>query len=315
MKKFFQYMLMAAFIGGTVSFTSCNDDDENQVNEWNMSYVSLLQSDYLRPIESFTLKHVEDKGIEGSVEYKVMATLNKPTSQDVTVNITATCDSISADKVILSSNTATIKAGETKSEDVTISITDWSDIVTNNAECDMVLTIQMDGISTTAADITNSEFNQSIKVNIKKEQAKPEEFLFFGYAPENSTLMTNKTDWTFEFMEGVENPNSNTVAGTGGNDVATNGVPFWFTVDFGEVYNVTGIQTRHWGAGYAPTEIEVFTSDNGTDWKSMNTVQTYGSAQAIAFKEPRATRYLKYQMITVPGRVDVTAFYVYVANE
>lgn len=314
MKKFFQYMLMAAFIGGTASFTSCSDDDDNQLNEWNMSYVSLLQSDYLKPIESFTLKHVEGEGIEGSVEYKVMATLNKPTTQDVTVNITATCDSISADKVVLSSNTAVIKAGETKSEDVTISITDWSDITTD-AECDMVLTIQLDGVSTTAADVANSEFNQSIKVNIKKEQAKPEEFLFFGYAPENSTLMTNRTDWTFGFMEGVENPNSNTVAGTGGSDVATNGVPFWVSVDFGEVYNVTGIQTRHWGAGYAPKEIEVFTSDNGTDWKSMNTVKTSGRIQYITFKEPRATRYLKYQMITVPARVDITALYVYVANE
>lgn len=49
MKKFFQYILMAAFIGGTVPLTSC-DDDEEVLNEWDMTYVSLLQADYLRPV-------------------------------------------------------------------------------------------------------------------------------------------------------------------------------------------------------------------------------------------------------------------------
>ena len=46
-------------------FSSCSDDDS--VNEWDMSYVSLLPADYLRPTPSFTLKHVEEEGIEGSV--------------------------------------------------------------------------------------------------------------------------------------------------------------------------------------------------------------------------------------------------------
>ena len=34
-------------------FSSCSDDDS--VNEWDMSYVSLLPADYLRPTPSFTL--------------------------------------------------------------------------------------------------------------------------------------------------------------------------------------------------------------------------------------------------------------------
>ena len=43
-------------------FSSCSDDDS--VNEWDMSYVSLLPADYLQPTPSFTLKHVEEEGIE-----------------------------------------------------------------------------------------------------------------------------------------------------------------------------------------------------------------------------------------------------------
>lgn len=56
-------------------FSSCSDDDS--VNEWDMSYVSLLPADYLRPTPSFTLKHVEEEGIEGSVEFQFMATTQK----------------------------------------------------------------------------------------------------------------------------------------------------------------------------------------------------------------------------------------------
>lgn len=85
-------------------------------------------------------------------------------------------------------------------------------------------------------------------------------------------LLTNVKDWIFTFMTGVENSASNSVAGTGTNDVATNGVPFWLTVDFKEVKNVTGVQTTHWGAGYAPSKVEIFSSENGDDWVSHRTM-------------------------------------------
>ena len=112
-------------------------------------------------------------------------------------------------------------------------------------------------------------------------------------------------------MTGVENSASNSVAGTGTNDVATNGVPFWLTVDFKEVKNVTGVQTTHWGAEYAPSKVEIFSSENGDDWVSIGQWDTKGRTQTITFDERVKTRYLKYQMITVPSRVDITRFYIY----
>lgn len=314
MKKFFHYIMMAALLGGTVPFVSCSDDDENQLNEWNMSYVSLLPVDYLRPVPSFTLKHITDKGIEGSVEFEVMATLQKAVGQDVTVSIDAVCDGIGADKIVKSGDAAVIKAGSLKSEPVTISITDWSDIESVEEAADYTLNVKIAGISTSSPEITNSEFNQSIAVKINKEQAKREKFLFFGQVPGNSTLHTNVRDWDFAFMDGVENPDANTVAGTGGSDVATNGTPFWVTVDFKEVKKVTGIKTAHWGPGYAPSKIEILTSDNGSTWKSLGEVETSGNTQNIAFKNTVETRYLKYQMITVPSRVDITQLHVYMAD-
>lgn len=315
MKKFFHYIIMAALLGGTVPFVSCSDDDENQLNEWNMSYVSLLPVDYLRPVPTFTLKHIMDEGIEGSVELEVMATLQRPASRDVTVNIDATCDGIGADKIVKSNNTALIKAGSLKSEPVTVSITDWADIESTEEAAEYTLNIKIAGIVSEAVEVANSEFNQSIAVKINKEQAKMEEFLFFNQEPENSTLHSNVTDWDFSFMDGVENAGSNSVAGTGGSDVATNGTPFWVSVDFKDIKKLTGIKTSHWASAYAPTKIEILTSDNGSTWKSWGEVQTSGATQNIAFKNVVEARYLKYQMITVPGRVDITKLHVYMANE
>ena len=68
MNKVFQSIIITLMSAMIPFFSSCSDDDS--VNEWDMSYVSLLPADYLRPTPSFTLKHVEEEGIEGSVEFQ-----------------------------------------------------------------------------------------------------------------------------------------------------------------------------------------------------------------------------------------------------
>ena len=248
-------------------FSSCSDDDS--VNEWDMSYVSLLPADYLRPTPSFTLKHVEEEGIEGSVEFQFMATTQKAVAQDINVNIDATCDGISADKINLTSKTAVIKANATASEPITLSITDWDELESIKGEANYTLRIKITGIESTATDVANAAYYQEIVLKISKSAERKKE----------NVLLTNAKDWIFTFMEGVENPESNSVAGTGSSDVATNG--------------------------------EIFTSEDGEKWVSIGQWTTKGGTQTITFEESVKTRYLKYQMITVPGRVDITRFYIY----
>lgn len=279
--------------------SSCNDDDT--INEWDISYVSILPADYLRPVPSFSLRHVEEEGIEGTVEFQFMSTVQKAAQQDIKVYISAECEGISADKVNITSKELIIKAGSLNSEPSTVSITDWSDLVSITKEAEYSLKIKMTSIETTGSDVANSSYNQEINLKITKSAEKQKE----------NILLTNAKDWIFTFMEGVENAGSNSVAGTGTSDVATNGEPFWFTVDLKTTKVVSGIQTRHWGAGYAPSKVEIFTSENGDDWVSLGQKDTKGSTQTIMFDERIKTRYLKYQMITVPGRVDITRFYIY----
>jgi hypothetical protein len=194
-----------------------------------------------------------------------------------------------------------IKAGSTASEPITLSITDWKYLENTKEALEYTLKIKIADIESTSAEVTNAAYYQEIVLKISKTAEKKKE----------SVLLTNVKDWIFTFMTGVENSASNSVAGTGTNDVATNGVPFWLTVDFKEVKNVTGVQTTHWGAGYAPSKVEIFSSENGDDWVSIGQWDTKGRTQTITFDERVKTRYLKYQMITVPSRVDITRFYIY----
>lgn len=300
MKRIFRLITMAGLISLLIPSVSSCDDDENPISEWDMSYVTLLPADYLRPTPSFTLKHVEEEGVEGSVEYQFLAVVQKASNQDIKVNLAVTCDGISEDNINLTSRTAIIKAGSLKSDLITVSINKWDDLISIKEAADYTLNIKINGIEA-AAEVTSSEFNQEISLKISKSAERKKQ----------KVLLTDPTKWLFTFMEGVENPNSNTVAGTGGNDVATSGVPFWLTVDFLEIKTLTGIQTRHWASGYAPKKIELFTSADGNSWTSIGVYETSGGSQTVNFEEHIKTRYLKYQMITVPSRVDITRFYVY----
>ena len=309
MKKFFQYILVTALMGGAVTLASC-DDDEDTLNEWNMTYVSIQPEDYLRPVPTFNLKHVLNEKIEGEVSLSVVASIQKVSSHDIKMNIDAACEGIAPERINKSAEFAVIKAGQTKSEPVTVSISDWSDIEGVKEAKAYSLNIKNAGIETFAPEVTNSNFMQSISVKINKGEAKPEN-LVFGDEPADSELHTNVTDWAFEFMPGVENPNSNSVAGTGSSDVATNGVPFWVTVDFKAPQTITGIKTRHWGGAFAPTKIELLTSDDGKNWTSQGEVVTKGGYQVVAFKKPVTAQHLKYRMINVPWRVDIMQLHVY----
>lgn len=303
MKKFFRYILMAALVGGTVPFISCNDDEES-MNEWEMTYLSLLPADYLKPVVTeFNLTHSEGAGIEGSVEFEFMVTASKAVEQDVSIQIdTAFTLPVSPEKVSLSAQTAVIKAGKTQSEPISLSITDWSELLSVKEAAEYTLDITMSGMNTANSGVVFGEFNQKFTLKISKAAEKPKE----------EVLVCTPKEWIFTFMDGVENANSNSVAGTGSADVATDGKPFWFTVDFKSVKTITGIQTNHWGEGYAPTKIELFTSENGESWNSLGQFDTNGKTpQTIKLDERVDTRYLKYQMINVPSRVDITKFSVY----
>lgn len=293
----------------TPTLSSC-DDKEEAFNEWTATYVSLQRQDYLSgDVKEFKLSH-DASGIGGD---EVSLTFNVKTQQPAPADITVALqvegeEGLPADMITLSNRSVTLRQGETQSETITATI-DRKTFAETKDKFSHAFQISIADITTSDKNTVVSEYLRTLRANVSKTA-----YCNLKLAtPPNSALMTNQTDWDFAFQDGVENAGSNSVAGTGGNDVATNGVPFWVTIDLKKSQEVRGIQTRHWGAAYAPTAIEIYYSADGVNWTSLGEIATSGSSQNITFITPIETRYLKYQMVTVPGRVDLTALYVYTA--
>ncbi|NMA72724.1 MAG: hypothetical protein GX963_00880 [Bacteroidales bacterium] len=303
------FFLTMFFIGSITLFTSCNDDDD-VVDEWAYNRVYLQTNDYESGVKIFNLTHDAEKiqGDEISIVFNVK--MQKPINEDLIVYLKAESETenLNEEDILFSSKQAVIKSGEKISEEITVTV-DHSTFSTIEDKISVSFSIVIEKIET-------SDKNTIISNNLRFLSGLVNKTALLNLktgTPTESKIVRDKTQWDFVFMEGVENPNSNSVAGTGNSDVATNGVPFWLTVDFKEVKTITGIQTKHWGSTYAPKSIEVYTSNDGETWKSLGVLDTGGSqTQNITFITPLQTRYLKYQMLTVPNRVDITYFYIYI---
>lgn len=298
-------------MGAAPVVTSCSDSEE--ADEWNATYVYLQREDYLiSTVKNFNLTH-DRTGIGGDeVEMVFSAKVQKPAAKDIVVVLEAesTCEGLATSDIILTANEVTIKAGQTESESVSAKI-DRNRFGSSEDKAEFSFRVSI-------KDMQTKNGNTLVSSNLHTLAAKINKAAFCNLktgTPSNSTLLSDNLSWKFTFKDGVENQNSNAVIGNSGNDVATNGDPFWFTVDFKEEKNVVGIYTQHWGAAYAPSQIELFYSGDGSNWKSLGTLDVSGNRQYVTIMSPIKTRYLKYEMLKVPGRVDITRFSVYVANE
>lgn len=310
MKKYYKLMTMAVCLIGSLSFVSCNDDDDE--NEWNATYVYLERTDNLAKPKTFNLTHEPTGEIGGDeITMTFTAKTQKPVSSDVTVEleVASGSEAFKVDQIKIDSPKAVIKAGQQVSEVITINV-DRSIFSGIDDKINYAFNVSI-------SKMTTDNSNTFISKNLKALHAtinKPAYLNLKKGTPENSQLWQANTEWNIVFQDGIkiDNLDKNAIIGNSGDDVATDGIPFWFTVDFKEVKTVNGIQTEHWGDNFAPTQIEVFRSENGSTWKSMGILNTSGYTQDITFINPIQTRYLKYQMLEVPKRVDITSFSVYI---
>lgn len=310
MKNIFRSLSIAALLGWFVPFISSCDDDEEVFNEWNATYVSLQRQDYLSgDIKNFKLSH-DATGVGGD---EIMMTFNVKTQQpapaDITVKLGVECEKGLTDLITLSNTTIILPKGKMISEDITATV--------DRESFSEIKEKFQHGFQISISNIATSDKNTVISNNLCTLHGSISKAAFCNLraaSPENSTLLDTKDKWKFTFQDGVEHAGDNTVAGTGSNDVATNGVPFWVTVDLEEFLTLCGIKTGHWGPVFAPSEVEIFISTDGTDWTSLGVIATTGSPQYITFITPVKTRYLKYQMIEVPDRVDLTSFDVFIPD-
>lgn len=316
MKITYQLILMIFLLAGISSGLSSCKDDESSENEWNATYVYIQRNDYLVLNNStFTLKH-SPGGIAGNVEITFKLKVQKPAAKDITgiLQVSGTGD-IPLSAFSLNTDQPVIKAGETESEDIILSLSDTGkeelaqthDLLSGEFKIQLV-NLQTENANTMIS--TNSALT-SIAFSLTKQEYSINN-LEKG-TPENSHLM-DRTSWYVQVDPAAQGNATNVIDGNVYSDIAQDNAGFWITIDFQTPKTITGIVTNHWGNAYCPTQIELFTSDNGTEWKTMGTLDVQESIQYVKLISSVTTRHLKYQIVKYPIRVDVTEINVYEAN-
>ena len=301
MKNIFQSLSIATLLGLFVPFISSCSDDEEVFNEWNATYVSLQRNDYLSGnVKKFNLTH-DANGIGGD-EIKMAFTVKtqKAVSTDMVIALSAKSETegLDASQIVLSSSQVTLKEGQMTSEEITATV-DPTIFASIMEKTSFSFSVSISNVTTNDKNTVISSSLSTLPVIINKAAYCN---LKSGI-PSNSQLISNRAGWIINVEEGKT-----------GTDVALNNKGFWFTVDLGEAKVLTGIKTNHWANAYAPREVEILQSENGTTWKSLSSLAiSPGGTQNITFISPITTRYLKYQIITIStnGRTDVTEFNVY----
>lgn len=197
----------------------------------------------------------------------------------------------------------TVPAGELVSAPITLSIPDWSFALGIRNKVEYTVTV---AIAKTAGVVLGRQNEMELVVK------KTGRLNFKAEAPEGSVAI-DRANWICSKMDGTEG-DANVLKGTVGGDVASNTAPWWVSVDMGATHTLTGAKTTHWGAYYAPTRIEVETSEDGTNWLSHGELEVTGGTQNWSFIEPVTCRYLRYTALAPNSRTDITGMFLYEAQ-
>ena len=277
-------------------------------------YVSLLP---VGTLETFDLTHTQN-GVSGEVSFSVKARLSGESAEDVTVTLKAECDGISSDKITFSSPQLTVSAGRKESTGVTVSVSDWSELASNQDAAEYTLTVS---IAEASDDIDENASSVSVTKAAYIESSFPDfsgDFLTLSTANDivAAGYTENRTaaDWTFEFWATnggtIENTTGNTLCGDGIADLAIDNDLINFIVDFNEVKTLGGLYFQHWGTSFCPSKIRLSVSDDGETWVPMGEIGT-SSRNYIKFREEVVTRYMQYEMLEATSRVDIMYMFIY----
>lgn len=308
MKKIYHQLFMILGLCVMGLNTSCSNDGD--FNEWKATYVYLERADYLITQKVYNLSH-DATGISGDeVTTTFVAKIQKPISSDIVVDLSTVFGQDQTDQVQMSKKQVTIKAGATSSEEVTVSVPDWSFQLDNLAKTTYAWSISINALNSKDGNVRVSSNLGTINLSVVKSAFTN---IAFG-VPTEGTLVADRSGWNLKVEDGTRGGAvTNLIDGKTNTDIARDGGEgFWITVDFGKVLTLTGVQARFYGSYYSARNVELFVSKNGMEWVSQSSVNTSGSLQNISFLQPVETRYLKYDMNRINSNtVSVTEFNVY----
>ncbi len=260
--------------------------------------------------------YLNDEFVDNNpIEYNCFFSLSEPAQEDVSISLmTNGLDEKYLDDVVISPKEITIPKGETRSQDITWSIsTDF--LLDKDEPINVNLTLSYT-VDSKDPFVCLPEENKTVSLNISKYYNKLEAL----YEESAEWINWDHSAWgMIDVDKTAEHWYTNNLldgkGGESGSDIAKNG-PFWFVIDMGEIKPVAVIRTDHWAGGnYSPTKVRISTSLDNQKWVSYNDVSLENkSVLYYKFLAPQDARFIKYEILEVnqrTQRVDVTEFYVY----
>ena len=323
--KYNKFQMSGFIIASLLLLSGCHSDNDAVEDEWTATYVYLQRVDYLTPSpKTFRINHT-DEGLSAGVDMPFVVKTQKPTSQDVRVNIELHDAKASNVGLELQDKTGKkietsqilIKAGEQHSDTFHIVATKINELKKNEQKVSLNFDVALTSIETAQANTYISPIPDLKDLTAKIEKGALQT-MKMGEPEVNNVL--DRSSWTITLSEGAENPGTNLIDGNYWTDVARSGQGFTITIDVGGVKTITGINTTSWSwttNRYAPQEVEVAVSKDNVTWKSLGTIQTSGGYQNITLLSRPKARYLKYSILKMPttGRVSIVEFNLFGTDE
>ena len=274
------YYVIVACIMGVCMLFSCSNDDE-VINEWTANYVYLQKDNYLA-IDAFSLSH-DPTGVKGEFAYTFSAKIKHPEAKDITVMIEASSDEIPVDHVSFSAKQVTIKAGETSSEYVTATITDWAFAAQEKDEKVYEFSISISDIQTNAKDLRISNNQKTKLIKITKAAFSPvlRTMPADWQAVDRSGWIASSSDYydTPNVAEAAIDGDLNTTWFSYGTDYDENGES-WLHITLDKPINMVGfsITRDNLYGGYSVREATIQIKKEGsTSWVDDEDIFQFGS--------------------------------------
>lgn len=304
MRKYVLYIVCGLMVLSLPLFTSCDDDIEF-VEEY-VNAVSLQRKNGGEAVHILTHSW---NGVTGNpVEESFFVKLDKAVEQDVKVKLVLLSPDIPTDKISLPVNEIVIKAGETTSEELLVSVPDCSFMAGNKNAVNYQFRVAIKTMETKAADTHISRSQNALGVSLQKGAYT----VFEQGVPEESELLSNRNQWGITLSEGGSGSASDLIDGDAATGVSYTDSSLELTLDLKESYIVSGIALTHL-PGMFPVRIEVLRSVDGQQWNSLGEYNHKAEIEEnIKLTVPVETRYLKYKVLeSETGAAGVAELNVY----
>lgn len=280
MKKIFYYAFAFALaLGGA----SCSDDSSSEVNEWNAIYVGIERPQLGVSTLTINVNHPSAE-VEAKASVPVTVKLSRPATQDITATLAMESDC--EDAWTFESLEVVIPAGQISA--TTTLNGDWSyatDIVSSQT-----WTTKISVSAATPSNITRLSTNQNeLTIIVNKE---PVDLKNVSLEAPSGSELPNRSSWT------VTCNGSATDVLNDGDESSYMYVynSLEVVVDLGKEETVTGFKTANpWGDAYAPDNVSIYTSSDGSSWslQGSNIELPAAGNFDFAFGESVTCRYLR----------------------